>query len=88
MDIRITPPATRKERAARHHALMALRQQGMQVGGFAQTFWMFSVGLNYNEAALKSFFNVCLDDLLPQWEMERLGIMDFWGFVKYLQDRV
>ncbi len=88
MDIRITPPATRKERAARHHALMALRQQGMQVGGFAQTFWMFSVGLNYNEAALKSFFNVCLDDPLPQWEMEGLGIMDFWGFVKYLQVRV
>ncbi len=89
MDIRITPPATRKERAAQHKALMALRQQGMQeVGGFAQTFWTFLVGLNYNEAALKSFFNVCLDDPLPQWEMEGLGIMDFWCFVKYLQVRV
>ncbi len=40
---RITPPATRKERVARHQAL---KQQGMQVGGFAKTFWTFPVGLN------------------------------------------
>ncbi len=84
MDLRISPPATRKEQMARHWALMALRQQCMEVGGFAQTFWTFAVGLEYNDGALKDFFNACLDDPLSYWEMEGLGILDFWGFVRYL----
>ncbi len=73
-----------KERTAQHQRLMALRQQGTEVGGFAQTFWTSTVGLDYNESVLKDFFNVCLDDPLPQWEMEGLRILDFWGFVRYL----
>lgn len=87
MDIQISPPATKKEQMARLLALMALRQQGMEVGGFAQTFWTIAVGLNYNETALKDLFNVCLDDPLPQWEKEGLRILDFRGFVRYLHSR-
>ncbi|XP_016335405.1 uncharacterized protein LOC107683868, partial [Sinocyclocheilus anshuiensis] len=87
MDIRIVPHATGKERMDRYRTLMARRQQGMEVGGFAQTFWMLAVGLNYNEAALKDLLNICLDNPLPQWEVEGLEILDFWGFVRYLQGR-
>ncbi len=70
-----------------HQKLMALRQQGQRQEFFAQTFWTLAVGLNYNESALKDLFNVCLDDPLPQWEMEGLRILDFWGFVRYLHHR-
>ncbi len=87
MDRDICPLATLKERTARHQKLMALRQQGTEAGVFAQTFWTLAVGLNYNESALKDLFNVCLDDPLPQWEMEGLRILDFWGFVRYLHHR-
>ncbi len=87
MDREICPPATLKERMARHQKLMALHQQGTEAGGFAQTFWTLAVGLNYDESVLKDFFNVCLDDPLPQWEMEGLRILDFWGFVRYLHHR-
>ncbi len=83
----ICPLATLKERTAHHQKLMALRQQGTEAGVFAQTFWTLAVGLNYNESALKDLFNVCLDDPLPQWEMEGLRILDFWGFVRYLHHR-
>ncbi len=86
MDREICPLATLKERTARHQKLMALRQQGTEAGVFAQTFWTLAVGLNY-ESALKDLFNVCLDDPLPQWEMEGLRILDFWGFVRYLHHR-
>ncbi len=65
---------------ARHQKLMVLHQQGTEVGGFAQTFWTLAVGLDYNESVLKTFFYVCLDDPLPQWEMEVLRILDIWGF--------
>ncbi len=87
MDRDICPLATLKEQTARHQKLMALRQQGTEAGVFAQTFWTLAVGLNYNESALKDLFNVCLDDPLPQWEMEGLRILDFWGFVRYLHHR-
>ncbi|XP_016370131.1 uncharacterized protein LOC107709969 [Sinocyclocheilus rhinocerous] len=66
---------------------MAWRQEGMEVGGFAQTFWTLAVGLNYNDAALKDLLNICLDNPLPQWEVKGLEILDFWGFVRYLQGR-
>ncbi len=87
VDHEICPSATLRERTAQHQRLMALRQQGTEVGGFAQTFWTSPVGLNYNESVLKDFFNVCLDDPLPQWEMEGLRILNFWGFVRYLHHR-
>ncbi len=77
MDFEICPPDTLNERMARHQTLMALRQQGTEAGGFAQTFWTLAVGLDYNDSVLKDFFNVCLDDPLPQWEMEGLRILDF-----------
>ncbi len=87
MDHEICPLATLKERMAQHQKLMALRQQGTEVGSFAQTFWTSTVGLDYNESVLKDLFNVCQDDPLPQWEMEGLRILDFGGFVRYLHHR-
>ncbi|ROL53595.1 hypothetical protein DPX16_4367 [Anabarilius grahami] len=87
MGFRILPPATMRERMARLRALMALRQEGWEVGCFAQTFWTMAVGLDYNDAALKEIFNRCLDDPLPQWEMEGLQILDFWRFTEYLHHR-
>ncbi len=88
MNHEICPPATLRERTAQYQRLMALRQQGTEVGGFAQTsFWTSMVGLDYNESVLKDFLNVCLDDPLPQWEMEGLRILDFCGFVRYLHHR-
>ncbi len=75
VDHEICPPATLRERTAQHQRLMALRQQGTEVGGFAQIFWSSTVGLDYNESVLKDFFHVCLDDPLPQWEMEGLRIL-------------
>ncbi len=56
MDREICPPATLRERTAQHQRLMALRQQGMEVGGFAQTFWTSTVGLDYNESVLNDLF--------------------------------
>ncbi len=55
---------------ARHRQLMALRQQGCEIGGFAQLFWSLTLGLGYNDETLKDFLNICLDDSLSQWEME------------------
>jgi len=50
-----------------------------------QTFWtLSSLGKGYNDAALKGFLNVCLDDPLPGWEMKgmkgEMKILDFRGF--------
>ncbi len=75
MDHEICPPVTLRERTAQHQRLMALRQQGTEVGGFAQTFWTLTVGLDYNESVLKDLFNVCLDDPLPSGRWRDLG---FW----------
>ncbi len=87
MGIRVLPPATGKEWLARFRQLMALRQKGSEIGGFAQLFWSLALGLGYNDEALKEFLNICLDDSLFQEEMEGLRILDFWGFVKYLHHR-
>ncbi|ROJ29252.1 hypothetical protein DPX16_13696 [Anabarilius grahami] len=87
MGIQITPPATIKERMDRLENLITLKQRGHQVGGLAQLFWTLAVGLGYNDAALINLFNDCLDNSLPLWEIERLGDLDFWGFVHYLECR-
>ncbi len=60
---------------------------GDRCRSFAQIFWTLAVGLDYNESVLKDFFNVCLDDPLPQWEIVGLRILDFGGFVRYLHHR-
>ncbi|CAM4633500.1 unnamed protein product [Leuciscus chuanchicus] len=62
----------------------ALRQQGLDVRAFAQTFRTIARGLDYQDLALKNIFNLCLDDPLPQWEMEQLRVLDFWNFSNYL----
>ncbi len=72
---------------AQCRTLMALRQQGMEVGGFSQILWSLALGLEYNDGALKDFFNACLDDPRSHWEMEGLGLLDFWGFARYLHWR-
>ncbi|XP_067236738.1 melanocortin receptor 4-like [Chanodichthys erythropterus] len=87
MGSRITPPATVRERMDRLENLLTLKQQGNEVGGFAQLFWTLAVGLGYNDAALMDLLNDCLDNSLPLWEMDGLGDLDFWGFVLYLQRR-
>ncbi len=87
MSLRILPPANSQERLARQRGLGSLRQQGLEVRPFAQFFWTMSRGLEYQDAALKDFFNLCLDNLLPQWEMEQLRILDFWNFSNYVHHR-
>ncbi len=87
MDLQITPPATRKERMAWLQTLMELWQKGMEVGAFAQFFWTYTVGLGYNDGALKDFFNLSLDDPLSIWEMKGLENLDFWDFMRYLVQR-
>ncbi len=76
MDNQVLPPATGKERFARFRQFMTLRQQGSEIGGFAQLFWSLALGLGYNDEALKEFLNTYLDDSLFQEEMEGLRILD------------
>uniref|UniRef100_A0A8C1XAV0 Uncharacterized protein n=1 Tax=Cyprinus carpio TaxID=7962 RepID=A0A8C1XAV0_CYPCA len=64
-----------------------LRQKGSEVGGLAQLFWTMAEGMGYNDEALKDLFNACLDNPVPEWEMNKLEILDFWGFTIYLQHR-
>ncbi|ROI93621.1 hypothetical protein DPX16_3291 [Anabarilius grahami] len=80
--------ATCRERMALLGAVMALRQEGEEVGCVAKVFWTMAVGLRYNDAALKDTFNCCLDDPLPQCEMEGLQDLDFWRFAAYLHHRI
>lgn len=80
MSIKILPPANAQERLSRQLGLAALRQQGLDVRAFAQTFRTIARGLDYQDPALKDIFNLCLDDPLPQWEMEKLRVLDFWNF--------
>ncbi len=87
MSLRILPPANSQERLARQRGLGSLRQQGLEVRAFAQFFWTMSRGLEYQDAALKDIFNLCLDNPLPQWEMEQLRILDFWNFSNYVHHR-
>ncbi len=87
MSLRILPPANSQERLARQRGLGSLRQQGLEVRAFAQFFWTMSRGLEYQDAALKDIFNLCLDNPLPPWEMEQLRILDFWNFSNYVHHR-
>ncbi len=87
MSLKILPPANSQERLARQRGLGALRQQGREVRAFAQFFWTMSRGLDYQDAALKDIFNLCLDNPLPQWEMEQIRILDFWDFSNYVHHR-
>ncbi len=57
------------------------------MGSFAQFFWTMARGLEYPDSTLKEAFNLCLDDPLPQWEMEQLRRIDYWTFSKYLHHR-
>ncbi len=41
-------------------------------------------GLENDDAALNEAFNLALDDLLPQWEMEQLHVLNIWNFSNYL----
>ncbi len=87
MGIRILPPASKKEQKARLRMLADLRQQGMQVGGLAQTFWTLAVGLELCNSELSKIFNECLDNPFPPFEMEGLKTLDFWSFINYLSYR-
>ncbi len=87
MSIRIVPPSTAKGRLELQQAVASLRQQGREVGSFAQFFWTMARGLEYPDSTLKEAFNLCLDDPLPQWEMEQLRGIDYWTFSKYLHHR-
>ncbi len=87
MGIQILPPASKKEQKARLRMLADLRQQGMQVGGLAQTFWTLAVGLELCNSELSKIFNECLDNPLPPFEMEGLKTLDFWSFINYLSYR-
>ncbi len=64
--------------------LADLRQQGMEVGGFAQTFWSLAIGLELCESELSNNFNDCLDNPFPPREMEGLKTLNFWSFIEYL----
>ncbi len=87
MSIRIVPPSTAKGRLELQQAVASLRQQGQEVGSFAQFFWTMARGLEYPDSTLNEAFNLCLDDPLPQWEMEQLRGPDYWTFSKYLHHR-
>ncbi len=78
MSLRILPPGNSQERLARQRGLGSLRQQGLEVRAFAQFFWTMFRGLEYQDAAIKDIFNLCLDNPLPQWEMEQQRILEFF----------
>ncbi|XP_026124509.1 uncharacterized protein LOC113106624 [Carassius auratus] len=42
--------------------------------------------MGYNDAALKDYFNGGLDDPVSQEEMAQLQTLEFWKFVRYLQN--
>ncbi len=87
MSLKILPPANSQERLACQRGLVNLHQQGLEVRAFAQFFWTMSRGLGYQDASLKDIFNLCLDNPLPQWEMEHLKILNFWDFSNYVHHR-
>ncbi len=84
MDIHILPPALKKERKAWLRMLVDLHQQGMEVGGFAQTFWTLALELELSECELSKILNDCLHNPLPPREMEGVKTLDFWTFIYYL----
>ncbi len=68
--------------------LASLRQQDRD-GGFVQTFFTFSVGLELSDSELNNIFNGCLDDPLSLWAKEGLRALDcgVFIFIDYLQYR-
>ncbi len=83
MCICILPPALKKEWKARLQMSVGLRQQGMEVGGFAQTLWTLAVGLELCESELSKKLNDCLDNPLLPPEMDGLKTLGFWSFIEY-----
>ncbi|XP_026098588.1 uncharacterized protein LOC113069639 [Carassius auratus] len=79
--LRVRSPASVEERRARFQNLATLRQKESEVGGLAQMFWTMAVGMGYNDLALKDLFIACLDNPVPEWEMNELEILAFWGFI-------
>ncbi|KAL0164091.1 hypothetical protein M9458_039844, partial [Cirrhinus mrigala] len=63
------------------------RQQGADVRDFACDFLIEMNSLDYSEADIKEVFNICLDQLLSLWEMEKLGNLRFWDFVYHVFHR-
>ncbi len=48
---------------------------------FACNFFIEVDNLDYNVADIKEVFNICLDQPLSLWEMEKQGNLGFWDFV-------
>ncbi|RXN12499.1 proteoglycan 4-like protein [Labeo rohita] len=84
MDLRSFPPTTVKGRRPDCNSceLYASRETG--ITDFAQSFRTAALGLGCEEAALKEFLNLGLDDPLPQREMEGLRGFHYWGVVDYV----
>ncbi len=60
------------------------RQQGADVRNFTCDFLIEVDNLDYSEADVKEVFNICLDQPLSLWEMEKLGNLGFWDFVYHV----
>ncbi|KAL0151904.1 hypothetical protein M9458_052796 [Cirrhinus mrigala] len=63
-----------------------LRQQGADVRDFACDSLIEMDSLDYSEDDIKEVFNICLDQPLSLWEMEKLGNLGFWDFVYHVFD--
>ncbi|RXN33565.1 SH3 domain-containing -like protein [Labeo rohita] len=63
------------------------RQQGADVRDFACDFLIEMNSLDYSEADIKEVFNICLDQPVSLWEMEKLGNLGFWDFVYHVFHR-
>ncbi len=53
---------------------------------FACDFLIEMDQLDYSED-IKEVFNICLDQPLSMWEMEKLGNLGFWDFVYHVYHR-
>ncbi|XP_058610648.1 uncharacterized protein LOC131526381 [Onychostoma macrolepis] len=51
---------------------------------FVCVFLIALVNLDYNEADVKEVFNICLDQSLSLWEIEKLGNLGFWDFIYHV----
>ncbi len=60
------------------------RQQGADVRNFTCDFLIEVDNLDYSEADVKEVFNICLDQPLSLWELEKLGNLGFWDFVYHV----
>ncbi|ROL53547.1 hypothetical protein DPX16_21796 [Anabarilius grahami] len=80
----IRPSASTREDQTCPQVLTTLRQRDMEVRAFTQKFWSRAERFSHSDAVLKDIFNHCLDDPLPQWEMELVRSLNFWNFSNYL----